>query len=400
MSLMSAALISLLTLVAPLLVRALRVPVPDIVVQILLGIVVGPQVLGWAHADQPVVVLSVIGLAFLLFLAGLELDFEHLRGPTLSVAVRGFLMSMTLAVAVGTVLSAIGLVRSPLLIAVILSATSVGIVIPVLADTGDLTTPLGRLVTASGSLAEVLPVVLLSLLFTEHGAGLGKQTALLLAFCGLAATAVVTVLGIERWPWLTRTLVALQDTTAQIRVRAAVALLLGFAALAVQFGLEAILGAFLAGAAISLLDRDRAMSHRPFRGKLRAVGYGALIPFFFVATGMSLDVRGFVADAGNAVRVPLFLGALLLVRGVPALLYRAILPRARQVVTAGLLQSVNLSIPVVGGAIGVRLGVIRPDVYVALVVAGLLSVIVFPVAASLLAAQRPTPTVATRDVVG
>ena len=392
MSLMSAALISLLALAAPLLVRALRLPVPDIVVQILLGMVVGPHLLGWAQADQPVAVLSVIGLAFLLFLAGLELDFNHLRGRTLKLAARGFVLSFALALAVGSLLGAAGLVRSPLLIAVILSATSVGIVVPILKDRGDLDSPLGRLVAAGGSLAEVLPVVLLSLFFTEHASGLGTQLSLLIAFCALAAAAVVAVLGFERWPWLTRSLLALQDTTAQIRVRAADALLLGFAALAVKFGLEAILGAFLAGAAISLLDRDRAMTHAAFRMKLRAVGFGALIPFFFVSTGMSLDVRGFITNPGSAVRVPLFLAALLVVRGAPALVYRTALPGARQLASAALLQSANLSIPVVGGAIGVRLGLIRPDTYVALVVAGLLSVVVFPAIASLLANRSRTPS--------
>jgi Kef-type K+ transport system membrane component KefB len=391
MSLASAALVSLLALLAPLVTRFIRLPVPDIVVQILFGVIIGPQVLGWARIDVPVRVLSLIGLSFLLFLAGLELDFGRLRGRTLRTAAGGFAVSFVLALAAGGILGAAGLVKSPLLIAVILSATSVGIVIPILSDSGEIDTALGRLVVAGGSLAEVIPVLLLSLLFSERAAGLGARVTLLAAFCALVAAVALLIFGLERWHWIGRALLALQDTTAQIRVRAAVALLMSFAALATGFGLEAILGSFLAGATISLLDRDRALTHQEFRVKLDAVGFGALIPFFFISTGMSLDVRTFVTSPGTLARVPVFLVALLIVRGLPALLYRPLLSSRRQVVTAGLLQATNLSIPVVGGSIGVGLGLIRPENYVALVAAGLVSVIVFPVTAAALTGRATRP---------
>jgi Kef-type K+ transport system membrane component KefB len=177
---------------------------------------------------------------------------------------------------------------------------------------------------------------------------------------------------------------------------------MSFAALAAGFGLEAILGSFLAGATISLLDRDRAMTHQQFRTKLQAVGFGALIPFFFVSTGMSLDVRSFVISPGTLARVPVFLAAILIARGLPALLYRPLLasadPRAtrRQVMTAGLLQATSLSIPIVGGSIGVDLGLIRPGNYVALVAAGLVSVIAFPAIASVLTARKLANTATQR----
>ena len=395
MSLASAALVSLLAFLAPLIVRLIRLPVPDIVVQILFGIVVGPQVLGWARIDEPVRVLSLIGLSFLLFLAGLELDFGRMRGRTLRAAASAFALSFAIALALGGLFGAAGLVKSPLLIAVILAATSVGIVIPVLSDAGEADTPLGLLVVAGGSLAEVIPVVLLSLLFSAQASDLGSQVTLLAAFCGLVAAAALLIFGLERWRWIGRALLALQDTTAQIRVRAGVALLMSFAALAAGFGLEAILGSFLAGAAISLLDRDRAMTHQQFRGKLQAVGFGALIPFFFVSTGMSLDVRTFVTSPGTLARVPVFLAAILIARGVPALLYRPLLTSRRQVLTAGLLQATSLSIPVVGGSIGVDLGLIRPGNYVALVAAGLVSVVAFPLIASVLTTRR-LPNTATQ----
>jgi Kef-type K+ transport system membrane component KefB len=374
----SAALVSVVALLAPLLVRLSRLPLPDIVVQILLGILVGPQVLGWASVDEPVQVLSLLGLAFLLFLAGMELQLDRFRGGTIRVAALGFAVSFALALAIGEGLGLAGLVRSPLLIAVVLCATALGIVLPVLQDSGQLETPVGRLVVAGASLAEVVPIVLLSLLFSADTPDVVSQLTLLAAFLGLVLAVALTLLGVERWPVVGRTLLLLQDTTAEIRVRAAVALLLTFAALASSFGLEAILGAFLAGATVSLLDHDRGRTHELFRPKLQAVGYGALIPFFFVATGMSLDVHGLVEQPSALLRVPLFLAALVVVRALPALLYRRLLTDRRQVLAVGLLQATSLSIPVIGGSIGVQLGVIRPENYVALVAAGLLSVVLFP----------------------
>ncbi len=306
------------------------------------------------------------------------------------------MLSCVLALALGSFLGAAGLVKSPLLIAVILAATSVGIVIPILGDSGEVDTPLGRLVVVSGSLAEVIPVVLLSLLFSAQDTDLGAQITLLAAFGGLVAAAALLIVGLERWRWLGRTLLALQDTSAQIRVRAAVALLMGFAALATGFGLEAILGSFLAGATISLLDRDRAMTHPQFHTKLQAVGFGALIPFFFISTGMSLDVRSFITSPGTLARVPVFLAALLIARALPAILYRPLLTSGRQVMIAGLLQATSLSIPIVGGTIGVGLRLISPENYVALVAAGLVSVIAFPAVASALTAHKLADT-ATQD---
>ncbi len=154
-----------------------------------------------------------------------------------------------------------------------------------------------------------------------------------------------------------------------------------FAALAAEFGLEVILGAFLAGATLKLVDRDDAMTHTRFASKLQAVGFGAFVPFFFVATGMQLDVASLVTDTETIARVPVFLLALLLVRALPALLYRPVTATLGGTAAAGLLQATSLSIPIVAGQIGVDLGLIRPENYVALVAAGLISVVAFPLVA-------------------
>jgi Kef-type K+ transport system membrane component KefB len=397
LTLTSAAVVALVALAAPLLVRLARLPVPDIVVQILLGVVVGPQLLGWARADAPVAVLALIGLAFLLLLAGLEIDFDRLRGRVLRMTAIAFVLSFCLALLVGLGLGGLGLVSSPLLVAVILSATSLGIILPVLKDTGQVDTRFGQVVVAGASLAEVVPIVLLSLLFSRDATGIGSQLTLLLGFLGLVAAVGLLIVGFERSARISRALIALQETTAEVRVRGAVALLMLFAALATAFGLEAILGAFLAGAALKLLDRDRAMTHTRFHTKLQAVGFGAFIPFFFVSTGMGLDVRSLVDNPSILARVPIFLGALLIVRGVPAVVYAGLADRRDQLVAAGLLQATSLSIPVVAGKIGVELGVIRPENYVALVAAGLLSVVLFPLLAIPRLGPRRTPIADTTD---
>jgi len=389
-SLTSAAVVAVIALLAPLAVRLTGLRLPETALQIVLGILVGPQVLSWAHVDEPVRVLSVLGLAFLLLLAGLEIDLGRLRGLVLRRTSAAFVLSFGLAAAVGVLLARAGLVRSPLLIAVILSATGLGLILPVLQDAGQVETPFGLVVVAGASIAEVVPIVLLSVLFAADSAGIGSRLTLLGAFFGFVVAVALLIVGFERSSRISRALVALQDTTAEIRIRATIALLITFAALATAFGLEAILGAFLAGATVKLLDRDRQMTHSLFRTKLQAVGFGAFVPFFFVSTGLNLDIRSLIESPSTVARVPIFLAALFLVRAVPALLYAPFAARRGQLVAAGLLQATSLGIPIVAGAIGVDLGLIRPANYVALVTAGLLSVVLFPLLAlPLLAARAP-----------
>jgi Kef-type K+ transport system membrane component KefB len=377
----SVAVIAVVALIAPLAVSFTGLRLPAIVVEILLGIVVGPQVLGWASNDEPVQVLSLIGLAFLLLLAGLEIDFNRLRGRLLRLTGLSYAVSFGLALVVGYGLRAGDLVRSPLLVAIILSATGLGIILPILKDAGETSTPFGQVVVAGASIAEVGPIVLLSLFFSGHSGGVGGKLVLLIGFFVFVVAVGAVILGLERSMRVSQTLVRLQDTTAEIRVRGAFLLLALFVVLASKFGLEAILGAFLAGATLKLVDRDEGMTHAFFHAKLEAVGFGVFVPFFFVSTGIKLDVASLFHGSSTISRVPIFLAALLAVRGLPALLYRPLAERGSQVLAGGLLQATSLSIPVVAGQIGVDLGLIRPTNYVALVTAGLLSVIVFPLVA-------------------
>lgn len=384
----SVAIVSAVALFAPLALDLTGIRLPSIVVEILLGILVGPQVLGWAEVDQPVEVLSIIGLAFLLLLAGLEVDYDRLRGRVLRLTSFAYLVSIGLALLVGLALKAGDLARSPLLVAIMLSATGLGVILPILKDAGETSTPFGRVVVAGASIAEVVPIILLSLFFSGKGE-VGAGAVLLATFAVFVLAVGAAIFAAEHSMRLSLTFMKLQDTTAEIRVRGAFLLLVLFVVLASQFGLEAILGAFLAGATLKLLDRDNAMTHTFFRRKLEAVGFGVFVPFFFVSTGLRLDVDALFSSGSALARVPIFLGALLLVRGLPAALYRPLADRPGQLVAGGLLQATSLSFLIVAGQLGVDLDLISSVNYAALVAAGLLSVVVFPLIALSLLRRSP-----------
>jgi Kef-type K+ transport system membrane component KefB len=364
--------------------------VPAVVLEIVGGIIIGPSVLGWVRVDLPVAILALFGLAFLLFLAGLEIDVHRLRGRLLRFAVFGYLLTLVLGYGAGVSFTAAGWVSQPLLLAIALSATSLGLVVPVLKDAGQVHSQVGQSALAAASIADFAAIVLLSLFFSSSGGSTGSKVVVLGAFAGLVAVTALVVSGAARSMRLGRVLVRLQDTTAEIRVRCAVLLLVAFTVLAEKFGLESILGAFLAGAIVGLVDRDSS-SHPRFRTKLEAIGYGFLIPVFFVSSGIRLDLTGLLHNPSALVRVPVFLLALLVVRGLPALLgLRASGPRAT--LARGLLQATSLPFIVTATQIGVALGKITPVTAAALVCAGLLSVMIFPLLAlGLLRGGKPEP---------
>jgi Kef-type K+ transport system membrane component KefB len=381
LSFTSLAIVAATAFVAPLIVGlAPRLRLPSVVAEIFLGILIGPSVLGWATADEPVQVMALIGLSFLLLIAGLEVDYARLRGRLLEVTGLGFALSLAIGLGAGLGLDAAGLVGSPLLIAIMFSATGLGIVIAVLKDAGEVDTSFGRLVIAGSSIAEVGTIVLLTLFFSGESSSLGARLVLLGLFGLLCVAAVFALVRVDHSPRVMHTLVRLQDTTAQIRVRGAFVLLAGFVVLAEKFGLEAILGAFLAGATLRLVDRDEAMTHPQFRRKLEAAGFGIFVPFFFVTSGIRYDAGALFAHPSALARVPLFLAVLLAVRGLPALLYHP-LATSREAVAGALLQATSVGFLVVASQIGQDMGLLSAANAAAVVTAGLLSVLLFPLRA-------------------
>jgi Kef-type K+ transport system membrane component KefB len=398
-SLTNLLVVSVVAFAAPFLLGLFQsVRLPSVVLEIVAGIVVGPSVLGLAEDDQAVSVVALLGLTFVLFLAGLEIDLRKLRGPVARVSALGFVLSFAIAVVVALGLSGAGLADTPLLVAVILCATSLGVLVPVLKDAGQIATTFGQLIIAAASIADFGAIILLTILFSGEG-GTGSTLLLLGSLFALAVVVLLAITGAERSARIRADLLRLQDTTAQIRVRAALALFVGFAAVAEQLGLEAILGAFVAGAIISLADADQVMTHPDFRRKLEAIGFGFFIPVFFVTSGLRFDLPALTASASNLAMVPVFLLALLVVRGVPAVLYRRVLGGSRAAI-AGLMQATSLPFIVAATGIGMELDLLDAATGAALVGAGLLSVLLFPVAGLVLlrrtvpdrpAAEAPMP---------
>ena len=360
------------------------------VLEIVAGVVVGPAVLGWVELDTAIRVFALFGLAYLLFLAGLEIDFTRLRGRSLRVAGAAFVLSFVIALAVGYGLETTGQVENGLIVAIILSATSLGVVVPLLKDAGEVGTPFGQLTIAAASIADFATVIILTLAFSREATGTGAKLLLLAGFVVAAAVAVMGLLRLEHSMRLSSLLVRLQDTTAQIRVRGAFLLLAGFVALAESLGLEVILGAFTAGAILSLIDRDALVTHPNFRTKLEGAGFGFFIPVFFVSVGLTFDLDALLSSAETILRVPIFLLALLAVRGLPALVYRRLIGPRRTLV-AGLLQATSLPFIVAASMIGVDLGVISEATSAALIGAGLLSVLIFPLLAATILARGSRP---------
>src|SRR4051794_17134682 len=368
-----------------------RFRLPAIVLELVLGIVTGPSGLGWAKPDLPVSILALIGLAFLLFLSGLEIDVERLQGPVLKLTTIGFAFSFAIAITLGLGLKAGGFVKSPLFVAIVLAASSVSVIFPVLKDADLTSSRFGQLVLASASVAEFGAIILLSLFFSGKGSSSTTGTLILVGVFGLVVALVgVAIAGVERSIGLSHVLRRLQDTTAQIRVRAAFVLMIGFAALADQFGLETILGAFAAGVLLSLIDRDQT-THPQFRLKLEAAAFGVFIPVFFVTSGLRFNLGALFASPSTVARVPLFLLTIYLARGLPAIVYVRLLGRSRSVI-AGVLQATSLTVIVAATQIVLQLGVISQASAAGLVAAGLLSVVISPsLGLVLLRRERPSP---------
>jgi len=374
-------LVGVIACLAPLLIYITRAYIlPAVVLEIVGGIIIGPQVLNWVHVDVFLGFLSLMGLSYLLFLSGLEVDLQRLRGRIMILVGGGFLISFGLASLIGFGLYTIGEVTSPLLIAIILVSTSLGIVIPILKDASQSSTNFGQLVIAGATLGEFGSIILISLLFSSEITSPLTKVALFGIFALLILLVSVAIFSVHRTTWFMKMVHRFQDSTSQINVRFALTLLVGSVGLAYGFGAEAILGAFLAGVAFRSVYKETTEIRPLLRVKLEAIGFGFFVPIFFITSGIDFNLHALFANLSIMALVPIFLAALLLVRGVPAILYRRRLD-TRHTVIAGLLQATSLTFIVAATQIGVQLHLISSAISAALVASGLLSVIIYPLIA-------------------
>ncbi len=363
---------------------------PAVVLEIVLGIIVGPSGFGWVDVDVPVSVLALIGLSFLLFLAGLELDVSAIRGRVGRV-VAAYGCSAVLALVAGFIVEALDNDNQPIFVAIVIASTSLGLVVPVLRDAGETFSPFGQLVLAGSSLGEFGAIVALALFYSENGTQLSSQLFLLIGFAILVAALAAALTRVERSPRFLHTLIRQEETSAQLGVRIAILVLAIFVALSSELGFEAVLGAFVAGALLRVTDPEERLTHERLRSKLEAIGYGFLIPAFFVTSGLRFDAGALARRPESIAMIPVLVLLFLAARALPTLLYRGLYD-TRRIAAAGLLQATTLSVPVVAAQLGLQLHTIDADTSAAIIAAGLITVIIYPAIALTLLSRETTTT--------
>jgi Kef-type K+ transport system membrane component KefB len=359
----------LVTVVGP------RVLIPVVVVELLLGILIGPELLGLADLDPETEFFGNLGLGMLFFFAGYEIDFDRVRGRPLGLAAAGWLLSLALAYGIGGLLAAAGVVVSYLYTGSAMATTAIGTLIPILRDVGELRTRFGTYLLAAGAAGEFGPI-LLTTLFLSTGHPLHEALILALFIALAVLTGVLAVRSAwGAWPFIERTF----EASSQLAVRLAVVLVFGLAALAADLGLDLLLGGFVAGMITRLALRGRELAI--FESKLAAVGYGFLIPFFFVTSGMAFDVDSLFDDPSGMLEVAMFVALFLVVRGTPAmLLYRGVLA-ARDRLALAVYSATQLPLVVAITTLAVEHGHMKSSTAASLVGAAIVSTLVFPLLA-------------------
>jgi Kef-type K+ transport system membrane component KefB len=351
-----------------------RLAIPVVVIEILLGILVGPEVLGFAESDEFTQFFSNLGLGMLFFFAGYEIEYRLVRGTPLKLGALGWGMSLAIAYTLALLLIEVGGDHDGLIfLGAAMATTAIGALIPILRDAGEMRTRFGVFLLAAGAAGEFGPILIVTVLFSTRAA---FSTALiLLGFVGVAVLAGLLAVGSvgRGWNLLERTL----ESSSQLPIRITVVIIFALVGLATRLGLDLLLGGFVAGVIVSLALRDREVA--VLESKLNAVGYGFLIPFFFVFTGIEFDLTALLESPLLAAGVPFFLLCFLLVRGLPALLlYRRVLDR-RGRIALGLFSATELPLVVAITTIAVERGEMSSGTAASLAGAAILSTAILPI---------------------
>jgi len=344
---------------------------PVVVVELLLGIVVGPEVLDLAGTDSFIEFFSNLGLGMLFFFAGYEIDFERIRGRPLKLGAWGWLLSIALAYGIGGALAAAGIILSFLYTGSAMATTAIGTLIPILRDNGELKTKFGTYLLAAGGIGEFGPILLVTLVLSTSNPL--HESVILVAFVALAlAIALVSVKFAWRgWPALERTF----ETSSQLAVRITVVLVFGLVLLANKLGLDVLLGGFVAGMIVRLALKGHEL--KVFESKLTAVGFGFFVPFFFITSGIEFDL-GALGSVTALLKLAMFFCLFLIVRGAPAmLLYRNVLQK-RQRAALAFYSATELPLVVAITTIATETGHMKTSTAAGLVGAAMLSTLVFP----------------------
>src|SRR5262245_28313123 len=370
-----------------------RLILPTVVVEIVLGILIGPEVLDWASEGTYIQFLANFGLALLFFFAGLEVIEKHVPRQAIVRGSLGWTISIALGMAIGYLLQLAGLGAEGWLLGLAVSTTALGTLVPILSDSGILPTPLGTAVLGTGVAGEFWPITVMSVFLTGvYGAG----AEIVLLFVFGAITIGTAFLAMRARP--PRIVAILRETlhsTGQAAVRLSIALIAALVLLAHDVGFDFVLGAFAAGLIVGLvLDNPEG---GVVRMRLEGIGFGLLIPVYFVATGLTFDLDSLLTARGLGLAA-LFLALLLVVRGTPALLWlRDLGPRGAGSVAFFGATALPLVVAIVG--IGIDRGAIDGDVGASLIGAAMVSVLVYPlIAGAIVGEEEWTPdTVASTE---
>jgi len=381
-------LITFLAAVVPFLANRMKnISLPIVVGEIIAGMLIGKSGLNWVNPTPELIFLADFGFIYLMFLSGLEMNFSVLVGSEpaaegaawwrrpVSLAAAMFLVTVALALAVGFALAGAGLARSGLLMGLILSTTSLGIVLPVLKEKGHTKGLYGQCLLLAALISDFVTLLLLSVAIALESGGASFNLLFILGLLVAFAGAVNAGQRVRRLPLLSRTLEELSHATAQIRVRGAFAIMVAWVFLAQKLGAEVILGAFLAGALISIISGKAEEVHRQ---KLEAIGYGFFIPIFFIHVGTQFDLGALLASHTAMLLVPLLVAAAYFVKLVPSLLLRLSFSW-RQALGGGVLLSSRLSLIIAAAAIALNLEMISPAANAAVILTAILTCTVSPV---------------------
>lgn len=371
----------LAAMLAPLLAeipKSFRPPI--VVLEILLGMIIGPPLLNLATPDAFILTLSDLGLTFLLFLVGMEISQRRIVNRLLWLAGSGWLLSLGAAMIFTTLFHAVGIIQAPpLLAAIALSTTALGVLMPILRDQDQLETPFGRCLLATATAGEFGPLVFIALLGIQ-GHSTFLHTLFIVTFVAAAFAAAYMALHVRSSPWIDRLAHTLQSS-GQLPVRICLLLLVMLVALAAQFGLNVVIGAFAAGMVVGLANRGER--GELLRQKLDAIGYGFLVPIFFVVVGMKFNLSTLWSSPVAPVQLTVLLVLFIVVRGLPLLLFRKELTADEQAPFV-FYSATGLPLIVVVSEIAASSGLMSPDRAAVLVAAGMISVLLFPLLAQIL----------------
>lgn len=386
--------IPLLAVLAPILSRAVSrwVRVPIAVFELALGILIGPAVLGLVTADPVIEVFAQFGLAMLFFMAGSEIDFGSLAGRTGRRAVGGWLLGVGVALAAAWLLAP---GEAAIVIAIALTTTALGTLLPILRDAGELGTPFGRSISAIGAVGEFAPLVAISVFL--GGRDPGVSTIVLGAFILIGAIAIVLAMRVPHGR-LHRFVAATLHTSGQLAIRVVLLILAALVVLSLVLDLDILLGALVAGIVWRLIMRNAPADDRAaVESKVEGLAFGFLVPIFFIMTGVAFDLQGLLDQPALLLLVPLVLLAMLVMRGLPSMLAAPAGASARERWSVALLGATGLPIIVAVTAIGTDEGVISSATASVLVAGGMLSVLLLPLIGMTLRGERTPVSMPVED---